>query len=85
MYIWYFLMKTSSKTIFSFIAAGLLLSATGAHVLAQSDVPSPKPLSPKALKKLCLKTPTDPRCTSNDSSSPTSPAPTTSPGSMSNP
>jgi hypothetical protein len=71
-----FPMKMTSKTILSFISAGLLLCASGAYVLAQTDTPSPKPLSPKALKKLCTKTPTDPRCPQDKSGAPTSTDPT---------
>jgi len=80
-----FPMKTTSKTIFSFISAGLLLCASGAYVLAQTNSPSRQPLSPQALKKLCKKTPTDPRCPQGDASAPISPtqtAPGASSGSM---
>jgi hypothetical protein len=63
-----FRMKTTSKTIFSLVAAGLLLYVSGAQVLAQSSSPSPKTLSPKALKKLCAKTPSDSRCPASSSS-----------------
>jgi hypothetical protein len=51
----------TSKSIFSFVAAGLLLSAFTSQALAQTS-PSPKPMSKKALKALCKKTPTDSRC-----------------------
>lgn len=54
-------MKITSKSIFSFVAAGLLLSAVTSQALAQTS-PSPKPMSKKALKALCKKTPTDSRC-----------------------
>jgi hypothetical protein len=85
-----FLMKTTSKTIFSFMAAGLLLSAFASQGLAQSSPTSggstpssgsstpEKPLSKSKLKKLCKTTPTDPRCPSPDSM-------TTPSGSMSAP
>jgi hypothetical protein len=73
-----FLMKTTSKMIFSFVAAGLLVSAFGSQGLAQSsaspstDSPSTaspeKPLSPAKLKKLCKKTPGDERCVKKDDS-----------------
>jgi hypothetical protein len=54
-------MKMTSKSIFSFVAAGLLLSSVTSQALAQTS-PSPKPMSKKALKTLCKKTPTDSRC-----------------------
>jgi hypothetical protein len=54
-------MKMTSKLILSFVAAGLLLSSVTSQGLAQTE-PSPKPMSKKALKTLCKKTPTDSRC-----------------------
>jgi hypothetical protein len=56
-----FLMKMTSRIVFSFVAAGLLLSAFSFQGLAQTST-TPKPLSKKALKALCKKTPSDSRC-----------------------
>jgi hypothetical protein len=78
------LMKTTSKTIFSFVAAGLLLSATGIQVLAQTSSPTKKPLSPKALKTLCKKNPSDSRCPAGSSTTPSTDG-SSSGGSMSAP
>lgn len=68
-----FLMKMTSRIVFSFVTAGLLLSAFSFQGLAQTSS-TPKPLSKKALKALCKKTPSDSRCpqatpTTPDSSS----------------
>ncbi|MGB8702085.1 MAG: hypothetical protein WCD18_21925 [Thermosynechococcaceae cyanobacterium] len=59
-------MKTSSTTIFSCIAAGLLLSAFSSQALAQTEVSPDKPLSPEALEALCKESPSDARCASKE-------------------